>query len=274
MSNPYDPDNQGQPGDPYDPAGSSGGNPPPPPPYGSDQPPPYGGDQPSPFGGDQQPYGQQPPPPYGAPGAGGGGFGGTPYGQGPYGGEPMKKTDAVSITGFVLSFTCCLSIVGVILGFVGLRRTKQGQRKGRWAAIAAIVVGIIGTLIAAGAVVAIVFVAKNAVTPANATAGQCVDVTEADGSYSFFKKDCTESHEAEIVYVGQASDYDGDLAGAIDPVSLCTGLMAPGDVEKVGSYAGELRFNVIIEDPKNISPSDKFFCYVEPPTGTLSDPIL
>ena len=266
MSNPYDPYNQGQSGDPYDPAGSSGGTPPPPPPYGGDQPS-------SPYGQQQPPYGQQPPPPSGAPG-GGGGYPGSPYGQGGFGGEPAKKTDAVSITGFVLSLTCCLSVVGAILGFVGLGRTKNGQRKGRWAAISALVIGILGTLAFAGIIVAVVFVAKNAVTPGNATAGQCVDVTESDGSYSFFTKDCTESHEAEIVFVGQASDYDGDLTGAIDPVSLCTGLMAAGDLDKLNAYAGDLDFSVIIEDPKNISPSDKFFCYVEPTSGKLSDPLL
>ena len=91
--------------------------------------------------------------PYGAPQGGGFGQGGdggygNPYGQSnPYGNEPPKKTDPVSIIGFVLSLTCCLSIVGAIMGFVGLGRTKGGKRKGRWAAIAASVIGILGSYV-------------------------------------------------------------------------------------------------------------------------------
>ncbi len=50
------------------------------------------------------------------------------------------------MTGFVLSLTCCLSLVGAIFGLVGLRRTRQPDgHRGRWAAVTAIVVGFVLT---------------------------------------------------------------------------------------------------------------------------------
>ena len=70
----------------------------------------------NPYG--NNPYGQQPPSnPYGPPG-GGSGF------------NQPAKTDGVSIASLVTSLVCCAP-VGLVLGFVGLKRTKGGQRTGR-----------------------------------------------------------------------------------------------------------------------------------------------
>ena len=88
---------------------------------------------PPPPGGPQQP----PPafPPYAAPGAPGGPVGpggpggpGGPWGPGPapFSYPTAPQTDAVSITGFVLSLTFCLSFVGVILGLVKNPKTPPG----------------------------------------------------------------------------------------------------------------------------------------------------
>lgn len=254
MSNPYDPYNDAS-GNPE--GGDQGNQPPPPPPYG---------------GAEQG--GQAPPPPHGQPPYGQPPYGDSPYGQTPFANEAPKSTDPVSIIGFILSLTCCLSIVGAIMGAIGLRRTKNGQRRGRWAAISGLIIGVLGTLAFAGIIVAVVFFAKNVVTVDNAEAGQCVDVTQNDDIYSFLKKDCSEQHEAEIVFVGQASDYDGDLAGTIDPVAVCTALMPAEDIASLRAYPDDLTFSLIVTDPEDISPSDAFFCYVEPRSGKLSSPLL
>ena len=114
---------------------------------------------------------------------------------------------AFSITGFVLSLTCCLSVVGAILGFIGLGRTKGGRRKGRWAAVSAAIIGVLGTLAFAGIIVVVVVAAKTVVTPDNAEACLCVNVdTDDDDNVSMSKKECDEKHEAEIVYVGKAGE--------------------------------------------------------------------
>ena len=210
--------------------------------------------------------------------AGGGGYGSGGYPANPYGdgGELPKKTDTVSIVGFILSLTCCLSIVGAILGFVGLGRTKNGKKKGRWAAISAIIIGILGTLAGAGIIIAVVFVAGTVVTVDNAEVGQCVDVSGPDDSLSLTKKECSESHDAEIIATGKAGDVtDADLEGTFDPIAVCNQLAEEGDFEKVTTYSEPLDISVIAEDPNNVSDGDSVVCYAERSDGKkLSEGIL
>ncbi len=212
----------------------------------------------------------------GAPG--GGGFGSGSYPANPYGdgGEQPKGTDTVSIIGFVLSLTCCLSIVGAIMGFIGLGRTKGGKKKGRWAAISAIVIGILGTLAGAGIIIAVVFVAGTVVTVDNAEPGQCVDVEGPDDQLTLSKKECGESHDAEIVATGKAGDVsDADLEGTFLPLDVCEQLADEGDFEKVLGYSEELELSVIAEDPDDVSDGDSVVCYAERADGEkLTEGIL
>ncbi len=212
---------------------------------------------------------------YGAPiPSGGGGGYGNPYGQSPYGGNEMpKKTDAVSITGFVLSLTCCLSIVGAILGFVGLSRTKGGKRKGRWAAVSATIIGILGT-IAGGALIAVfVIFAGSVISVDEAEAGQCANITsDDDDSVLLRDKDCGDDHDAEIVYVGTYDEVENsqfvpsdpdDLTDAGISFGVCTELMDPADVEALGS---DVEYQFVTED-STPSGDEPFFCYVERSNG-------
>lgn len=225
--------------------------------------------------GQNEPGRGEQPSPYGAPiPSGGGGGYGDPYGQNPYGGgyEPPKKTDAVSITGFVLSLTCCLSIVGAILGFIGLGRTKNGQRKGRWAAISAAVVGVLGTLAFGGIIVAFVFVVQNQITIDNAEVGQCMNVDEDGDNVSLSKKDCGDDHDAQIVYLGSYDDILNSGAAPSDPddftdagasALICRTLLDGSEIlgaidETLGEDA---EFGIANEDD-NPSGSDEFICYV------------
>ncbi|WP_158296505.1 DUF4190 domain-containing protein, partial [Nocardioides albidus] len=162
---------------------------------------PYGQNPPgqSPYGQSQppNPYGPPtPPPPY--PGGSGGGYGAP--GAFPGGSDPMPpRTDGISIAALVTSLLCCLAPVGVVLGFVGLSRTKGGQRKGRGFAIAGIIIGLLMSIGSAVAGAALFLFADSVVTPGNAEVGQCVDVDEDDGTVLLRKKKCTEKHDAEIV---------------------------------------------------------------------------
>lgn len=246
MSNPYDPNNnQGTPGDP-----------PPPPPYGA---------------------------PIPSQGGGGGAYPPSPYGSSsPYGDAP-KKTDAVSITGFVLSLTCCLSIVGAILGFVGLGRTKNNQRKGRWAAISASIIGVVGTLVFAGGIIFFVVVAKSAISIDDAKVGQCMNITTSDDSLLLREKECTESHDAEIVYVGDKSDITdlgesfvpddiNDLSDSAIATTICTTLLGEEDAATIGD---DVEYGIASEDPNDVSPNEPFICYAEPSDGSkISTPYL
>lgn len=61
-------------------------------------------------------------------------------------GAQKKRLDAVAVSGFVLSFLGCTvvgAVLGLILGVVGILRTRNSQRRGRGLAIAAIPISIL-----------------------------------------------------------------------------------------------------------------------------------
>lgn len=218
--------------------------------------------QPDPYGVDPPSLGQ--PNPYGPP---------TPYGQppGPYQyGDAARTTDVVSITAFVLSLTFCLSLVGVVLGLVGLSRTKNEQRKGRWAAISAIVVGIVLTAIAGFLIAVVGIFAASVVTVGEAEAGICIDVDDADSDGVLLtERDCSEPHDAEIVYAGDAGPDAGVLetAGA---TQVCAMRIEPAIAALLQS--GEFQLSALLQDPDDVAADDTLVCYVEPADGSkLSD---
>ena len=198
---------------------------------------------------------------YGQPGGGygqpaGGGYG-APYGQqNPYGGvEAPKKTDAVSIIGFILSLTFCLSLIGFIMGLVGLGRTKGGKRKGRWAAIAATIIGLLAT-IAGGVLIAVVVGLANSVIAIDeATVGQCLDVSSEDSdSVVITEEECGGDHDGEVAWVGTFSDVESsdfvptnpdDLTDSAISFAVCTSLAEPGDVEALGEA---VEYQLVNED--------------------------
>jgi hypothetical protein len=215
----------------------------------------------NPYG--NNPYGQQPPSnPYGPPG-GGSGFN-----------QPVK-TDGVSIASLVTSLVCCAP-VGLVLGFVGLKRTKGGQRKGRGLAITGIVLGLLGILVWVGlAIAAVAGVAwfDSLVTLDEAEAGQCVDI-DADGdTVLMYEAECNEEHDAEIVGVAEVTDenlqqIESEMAGY-----CVTTVISEADLAKIGEVAGVEDIKAVTEDPNDVEVGDSLICYVEP-GEKLDAPIL
>ncbi len=201
----------------------------------------------NPYGND--PYGQQPPNPYG--GAPGGGFN-----------EPTK-TDGVSIASLVLSLVCCAP-VGLILGFVGLKRTKGGQRKGRGLAGTGIVLGLLGLLVWIGlgiAAVAGVAWFDSLVTLDEAEAGQCIDVDDDDSNtVLLYEAECGEEHDGEIVAVVEVSD-DNLAQIENEMVGFCATAVSPEDQAKLDAVEG-LEINAVTEDPNDVEVGDTLICYV------------
>lgn len=179
--------------------------------------------------------------PYGQPA--GGGYG-APYGQTPYGQEAPKKTDAVSIVGFILSLTFCLSLIGFILGLVGLGRTKGGKRKGRWAAISATIIGLLATIVGGALIAVLVVFANSVISIDEAEVGQCLDVSSEDNdSVVITDQDCDGDHDGEITWVGTYADIESsdfvptnpdDLTDAGISFAVCTSLMETADVDALG----------------------------------------
>jgi hypothetical protein len=210
---------------------------------------------PNPPYGNENPYGGQPPEgqsPYGA----------TPYpGGGEYAGQAAPpKTDGVSIP------------VGVILGIIGISRTKNGQRKGRWAAVTGLILGVLGIVAWIGLFAGGYWIFSNVVTPENAEVGQCVDIEEDDGSVSMLKKDCSEDHDAEIVGV---EELDGDAAQAAEEqqVAYCSEVMSEEDFATVTGRE-DLELQAVFEDPNNVEDGDHIVCYAEATSGKLDEKVL
>lgn len=229
---------------------------------------------------DQNPGGQTPgeqPNPYGAP-QGGSGYPPPPgggYGAGYSGGsDPLPpKTDGLSIAALVVSFLCVCAPVGVILGIVGLSRTKGGKRKGRGLAIAAIIVGILMTLLSAAIVIFAVVLADKVVLPGNAEVGQCVNIDQDDdNNVIMYKKECTEEHDGEIVAVAKVTSDNKD-AIASDMSNHCGTVVSDEDLAKLNAFSEDLEYKAVIEDPEKVENGDHLVCYVES-DDKLDKPIL
>lgn len=216
------------------------------------------------------PYGGQnpPPPPQPNPYGAGGGYGAP---QGGYTGGPESlppQTDGVSVASLVLSLLCCTGLIGLILGFVGLSRTKGGKRKGRGFAIAGIVIGALAVI---GAVVGGVFLTvfvKSVVTPDNAEAGQCINITDDDDTLFLREKDCSEEHDGEVVYVGKWKDVTSAPSSVTTDEeaqkAVCSKLVGA----KAASFPADLTWTVAFNDgdQDDPQPDDPFLCYVESDT--------
>lgn len=209
------------------------------PPYGqTPQPPnPYGQNPPPPNPYGQNPYGQAP-------------QGGQPYGQSPYtswqgGNDPSRGTDGFSIAAFVTALTCCMGIPAVVLGIIGIRRTREGRMKGRWMAVTGIVLGVLGTLLSVAVIAGIVYL-NDVVYPENAEVGMCVDTEDADeDTIDIRKADCSESHDAEIFEVHtitatEAEEHDLDSVTEIcDTAAMAEAAFRSGEFVATTIYQTE-----------------------------------
>lgn len=243
------------------PSEPSWGAPPPQSPYGERQPPPYG----------QSPYGQNNPYGQGQWGGPGGGYGAY---QGPND-ATSQSYSGLAIAALVLSFTCVLSWLGVILGIVALFKTGRGKAKGLWMAVTAIIVGLALTAVLAAIASFGLWIGNQFVTPDNAEAGQCVEVDTEGRDVTLFKTDCSEPHNGQIFAVHELSDNDIDDLGAqrTGQVEYCvtaaveTFGVAPATAITVEGE--DLRIEAVLEDPEEPRAGDAIVCLVEARSGTI-----
>lgn len=243
-------------------------NNPPYPPYGGGDNPygngggdnPYGGGDNNPYGqSGQNPYGGQPP------------YGGTPYPGGGYGQSQEPSYDGVSIASLVLGLLCCTGPIGAVLGIFGLSRTKGGQRKGRWAAVTGIVLGVLSLIAYAVVIFGGFWFFNNTVRPDNAEVGQCVDI-ESDDGVVMFKKDCSEEHDGEIVAVEEVDSDNRELIEATQ-VAYCYEVLSEEDAATI-EERDDLELEAVLEDPSNVDVGDHIVCYVEATSGKLDEKVL
>lgn len=200
----------------------------------------------------------------------GGGYGG---GYGAFEpGPPAARTDGVSIAAFVCALTCCAGPVGIGLGIAGIVRTRNGQRRGRWAAVTGVVLGIVGTLALIAAVVGMTIVGTKIVFEEDARVGQCVNTgflgSETD---DLWKADCSEEHDAEVVAVrvataGMEADYDAGTPIA----EICAPFVDDAYTELAADDTYRMDFATDAFDD-DVTEGDWLVCYLERADGERLD---
>ncbi len=111
-------------------------------------------------------------------------------------------------------------------------------------------------------------------TSETAEAGQCVDLTEQAGRIDLTSADCSRPHDAEIVLTTQVGEAIATPAELDDAEGVCSELMEPADVARLGERDGGLEWGLLIDEPRNIDPTDRLVCYVRSPDGQLDERLL
>ena len=86
---------------------------------------------------------------------------------------PAEPSKGMAITALILSFICCLDVVGIILAIVVLIRSRDGRNHGKGLAIAALIISVITLLIAVVGGYAIYDYAKDLKDVESLKAGDC-----------------------------------------------------------------------------------------------------
>ncbi|WP_051247520.1 DUF4190 domain-containing protein [Nocardioides halotolerans] len=284
MTTPQNPGDGETPQDPSDPQNPYGTPPPPPPPYGEQPPPSAAPSTPPPYGEQPPPpavppaapaYGQPAAPSYGQPAAPSYGQPGQPaYGVPGYPSPmpgPAQPGKGMAITALILSFICCLDVVGIILAIVVLVRSRDGQNRGKGLAIAALVIGVITLVATIAGSVALVNYAKDFKDVDSLKAGDCftakglTDDSES-GVTQIRSVGCSDKHDGEVLATSNLSSDQAASYGQASPVEICTpSVSAAGSADLLADPE-----KVLIALTQDASPSsgDKLVCVIANADGS------
>lgn len=231
------------------------------------------------------PVGGEPPPPY-EPVGGGRSVDewlaerATPEHRNPYGFAPptterpeLRELDRTSLLAFALAMSWLLSPIGALLGIRGLRRTSDGVRAGRWAAITAIVVGACGTIGLVAGGIGAAWYENNIKAVGRVEVGNCVNVIDDDG-VEFAVKQCADPHDAEVVAAGDFDPSTRALFDNANPAQFCARMADESyrEAARSGDYVVALVVGNSSPDEPEIG--DSYACYYADAGGRpLDDPI-
>ena len=185
---------------------------------------------------------------------------------------PPPDLDGVSIASMVLAMTSLAAPVGIVLAVAGLVRTRGGRRKGRWAAVTGLVVGVLVTTTMGAALAAYFYFENQNVSYDEAYESDCIDVDGPDVRPS----GCEERHDAEVLYGGTLDDELLDTLRSYTKVEFCRFLPLDIRYDRLfddNTYAAELL--VDSSEPDRPKAGDPFLCFVEMADGSdLTEQLL
>lgn len=186
---------------------------------------------------------------------------------------PRPAYDGVSVAGLVCAAVCVLAPVGLALGIAGIVRTRRGRRRGRWAAVTAVALGAVGTLLT-GIALGYAWQDAGTIRPARAEVGQCADLDRRPGSAGvrLRERDCDRAHDVEVVHTGT---FDRALLasyGDVAPDAFCRGLLS--DDLRARLDPEEIHLGVVIAGRVGRPEAGAaFVCYADGRTGPLTGPV-
>jgi hypothetical protein len=195
---------------------------------------------------------------------------GTPAAPTP---PPWRELDRQSLFAFLLGLTWVGAPIAVLLGILGVRRTADGTRAGRWAAVSGIILGVVGCVGLVAAIAGTVWVRDNIKGVGRVEVGDCIWVDDADG-VSFAVSGCSEGHRGEVVAAGEL-----DLRGRRTYESTTAAEFCSREMEEPylsAARSGRYLVTVVVDavDPDEPVVGDAFACYFERADGAeLSAPI-
>ena len=144
------------------------------------------------------------------------------------------------------------------------------MRKGRWAAVAAIPIGIAGTLACVGMIGFFTWFGTSTVLLSSADVGQCMNVDDFSGSHdaTLWKKDCDEAHDAEVAVT---DSFDRDQLTRLDDIgddAFCASLF--GDKYASAYATGDYDVDLVYEASEP-DVDDDFLCFLERADGDKLD---
>jgi Septum formation/Domain of unknown function (DUF4190) len=130
-----------------------------------------------------------------------------------------RRTDPVSVAALVCG-CLLLAPLAVVLGIIGIVRTRRPDRGGRGLAIAGLVLGAVGVLIGAGVIASVLFARSDTgheviglatgdtVYVGDLAEGDCFQAPTADLLKTVDTVDCTTPHDLEVYVVGPGQFAD------------------------------------------------------------------
>lgn len=165
--------------------------------------------------------------------------------------------------------------MGVVLGIIGLRRTADGVKKGRWAAVLAVVGGVLATLALVGGVFGVHYLRDHLRALDRAEAGMCADLDESEDGIGFIARSCSEPHTLEVVAAGDFGDREEALQLNSPPAKFCARLAA--EHYRQAASSGDYLVTLVVGSPlpTDPEPGDSYACYFTRADGAdLTEPIL
>jgi hypothetical protein len=169
----------------------------------------------------------------------------------------------VSVSALACALTCCAAPVAVLLGIAGLIRTSGGRRRGMWAAVTGLALGLVGSLLWLVVLIGGAVVLFGTVTESEAVPGDCLDVTRAFDGTDLWWADCYAEHDAEVLAAGTLGSEGAIMATHMTDDAWCREAIGSDLLDLVREKDLVLGLTTDSWDPEKPEAGDAWFCWAE-----------